>query len=87
MIDTKVVQQTEGVCGGYPRVGNSRIPVRSLILAYRRLDDFEAVVETFPSLSRDEIRAALDWYIRHPERVDEDIRRNDDVLEGMIPPS
>lgn len=71
-----VVRETDGVCGGYPRVGSSRIPVRSLVIADRRLGDLERVVETFPTLSRDEIRAALDWYSRHPERVDEDIRRN-----------
>lgn len=79
MIDTTAVQQTAGVCGGYPRVGNSRIPVRCLVIAYRRLADLDRVADTFPTLSRDEIRAALDWYIRHPERVNEDIRRNDGV--------
>ena len=83
MIDFKVVQETAGVCGGYPRVGNSRIPVRSLVLAYRQLNEFERVVETFPTLTQDEIRSALDWYILHPERVDEDIRRNDRALEDL----
>ena len=84
MIDARAVQETAGVCGGYPRVGNSRIPVRSLVIAYRNLRDFERVVETFPTLTRDEIRSALDWYILHPERVDADIKRNDGVLENMI---
>jgi len=84
MIDTDAVQETEGICGGYPRVGNSRIPVRSLVIAYRNLKDFERVVETFPTLSREAIRSALDWYIWHPERVDADIRRNDQALEDVM---
>jgi uncharacterized protein (DUF433 family) len=84
MIGTRAVQETPGICGGYPRVSNSRIPVRSLVTTYRHLKDFEALVDTFPTLSRDEIRAALDWYIWHPQRVDADIRRNDEALEDII---
>jgi uncharacterized protein (DUF433 family) len=83
MIDARVVQETTGICGGYPRVGNSRIPVRSLVIAYRNLRDFERVVETFPTLTRDQIRSALDWYILHPARVDEDIQRNEGALEDI----
>lgn len=82
MTGEMVVRQTAGVCGGYPRVGNSRIPVRSLVTSFRHLKDFEALVDTFPTLTRDEIRAALDWYIQHPERVDEDIERNDPRWKG-----
>lgn len=83
MIETQVVQEREGVCGGYPCVGNSRIPVRSLVLAYRALDTFERVRDAFPTLSPEQTRAALDWYIKHPERVDEDIRRNEESLREV----
>ena len=80
MIGADVVRETEGVCGGYPCVGNSRIPVRSLVIAYRQTQDFALVVETFPTLTADQIRGALDWYIIHPGRVDEDIARNEQTL-------
>jgi len=83
MIDAQVVQETPGVCGGYPHVGNSRIPVRSLVIAQRQSGDFEQIVETFPTLTRAEIRAALDWYVLHPARVDEDIQRNEEALENI----
>jgi uncharacterized protein (DUF433 family) len=79
-IGSNVVRETVGVCGGYPCVGRSRIPVRSLVLAYRQLEDFALVVETFPTLTPEEIRSALDWYIVHPARVDEDIARNEQAL-------
>jgi uncharacterized protein (DUF433 family) len=84
MLDARAVQETPGVCGGYPRVGKSRIPVRSLVIAYRNLRDFDRIVETFPTLTRDEIRSALDWYILHPERVEADIKRNEGALEDII---
>jgi uncharacterized protein (DUF433 family) len=83
MIGADVVRETEGICGGYPCVGMSRIPVRSLVLAYRQLQDFDLVVETFPTLTPEQIRAALDWYIVHPARVDEDILRNDEALAEL----
>jgi uncharacterized protein (DUF433 family) len=83
MIGADVVRETEGVCGGYPCVGMSRIPVRSLVLAYRGLQDFDRVVETFPTLTPEQIRGALDWYILHPARVDEDIVRNDQALAEL----
>jgi uncharacterized protein (DUF433 family) len=83
MIGADVVRETEGVCGGYPCVGMSRIPVRSLVLAYRQLQEFDRVVETFPTLTPEQIRGALDWYILHPARVDEDIARNEQALNEL----
>lgn len=81
MMRTLFISETEGVCGGYPCIGDTRVPVRTVVLAYRQSDDFDEVAKAFPQLTRDEIRYALDWYIKHPERVDEDIRRNEQALE------
>ena len=75
------ISETEGVCGGYPCLGDTRIPVRVLVNAYRQFDDFERVVSAFPQLSREQIRYALDWYIKHPDRVEEDIRTNREALQ------
>jgi uncharacterized protein (DUF433 family) len=75
------VQETEGVCGGYPCVGDTRISVRCLVIAFRQLGgDIAGLAGAFPTLPRHTIRAALDWYILHPARVEEDIKRN--VLPG-----
>jgi hypothetical protein len=42
------------------------------------------VLETFPTLTPEEIRGALDWYIVHPGRVDEDIERNERALDDLL---
>ena len=81
MTKTLFVSEIEGVCGGYPCVGDTRIPVRSVVTAYGQLGDFAQTMDAFPRLTREEIRYALDWYRMHPERVDEDIRRNARTLE------
>ena len=83
MIGANVVRETEGVCGGHPCVGNSRIPVRSLVIAYRQSGSVDLVIETFPTLTPDQVCGALAWYTEHPTRVDEDIERNDRALKGL----
>jgi uncharacterized protein (DUF433 family) len=83
MIGSSVVRETPGVCGGYPCVGNSRIPVRTLVIAYRETGDVDLVIETFPTLTPDQVRGALAWYAEHPSRVDEDIERNDRALREL----
>ena len=83
MIGSDVVRETPGVCGGYPCVGNSRIPVSSLGLTYRALGDMDLVLEAYPSLAPDQIRGALAWYLDHPARVDEDIERNEQTLRDL----
>jgi uncharacterized protein (DUF433 family) len=70
------IRETPGVCGGYPRIGNTRIAVRHVVQAYRQTGSLERTAEFFDMLTRDQIQAALDYYEAHPERVDEDIERN-----------
>ncbi|MBA2449421.1 MAG: DUF433 domain-containing protein [Chloroflexi bacterium] len=50
------MSETEGVCGGYPCVGDTRIPVRSVVTAYWQLGDFAQTMDAFPRLTREEIR-------------------------------
>ncbi len=71
------IRETPGVCGGYPRVGHTRVSVRSIVVVYKETgNDFEQTAAVFDMLTREQIRAALDYYAAHPARVDEDIERN-----------
>jgi uncharacterized protein (DUF433 family) len=83
MIGSDVVRETPGVCGGYPCVGNSRIPVSSLVLTYRALGDVNLVMEAYPTLTSEQIRGALAWYLKHPTRVDEDVESNERALREL----
>jgi uncharacterized protein (DUF433 family) len=76
--------ETPGVCGGYPRVWNTRIRVGLIVEAYRQVgEDFERTAEVYPQLTREQIRAALDYYCSHPARVDEDIKRDHRALAAL----
>lgn len=73
-----VVNETPGICGGYPRIGSTRIAVRSLVEVY--LDTNENLDETigmFPQLPEQHVKGAIDWWHQHPDRVNEDIARNE----------
>lgn len=70
------IKETPGVCGGYPCIGDTRIPVRLIVEFYRGLGDVERVAAMLPQLTLAEIRGALAYYETFPARVDEDIATN-----------
>jgi uncharacterized protein (DUF433 family) len=75
-IQSTAIRETPGINGGYPRIGNTRIPVRTVIERYRATGSLAETVRAFPQLTHEQITAALAYYREHPERVDEDIDRN-----------
>lgn len=75
---------TPGVCGGYPRIGQTRIRVGSVVRAYRMTGgDFARTAAAWPQLTREQVQAALDYYQEHPQVVDEDIARNEQALAAL----
>jgi uncharacterized protein (DUF433 family) len=78
------IVETPGVCGGYPRIWNTRISVGLIVEAYRDVgSDLERTVKSFPQLTPEQVSAALAYYESHRERVDADIASNARALEGL----
>jgi uncharacterized protein (DUF433 family) len=73
----RFVHETPGVGGGFPQVRNSRTPVRCIVLTYRATNSFDQTAERYAYLPREDVRGALDYYAAYPERVDEDIAREE----------
>lgn len=71
------VHEVPGVCGGYPVIRNTRIPVRVIVTFQRQGAEVDELVGMYPHISRERIQGALDYYAAHPARVDEDIERNE----------
>ncbi len=78
------INETPGVCGGYPCIGKTRIPVRVLVEAFHAYGSAEAVADYFPQLTRDQVDAALAYYRNHPARIDEDIETNTHAFAEFI---
>lgn len=91
-MSTTVEQKTEvegieripGVCGGYPVIAPTRISVRDVVEHLRvsggGIDD---LIAAFPHVSRQQFEAALVYYARFPEIVEEHIRRNQETWERL----
>ena len=74
--DDPYVAEYPGVCGGYPVIRETRIPVRLVVLISRDGATVDELAEIWPSVTTAQIQGALDYYTRHPRRVDEDIERH-----------
>lgn len=74
------IKETPGVCGGYPCIGDTRIPVRMIVELFNDTHDFGQTAAMFPQLTHQQVRDALRYYQEHPSRVDEDIARNTRAL-------
>ncbi len=77
------IEETPEIGDGYPQVWGTRTPVRCLVEVFRATADLERTAAMFPHLSREQVRAALDYYAAHPARVDEDIERNARALAEL----
>ena len=74
--DDPYVAEYPGVCGGYPVIRETRIPVRLVVLFSRDGATAEEFAEMWPTVTAEQIAGALNYYARHPSRVDEDIERH-----------
>jgi len=79
------INETPGVSGGCPCIGDTRISVRSVIQMHAHVRDLAALEREFPQLSHEQIQSALDYYRDHPERIDEDIARNEAASTNLRP--
>jgi len=49
------------VCGGEPCIRGTRVPVHVILSHLAAGDDYETVLKNFPKLSREDIRACLEY--------------------------
>jgi uncharacterized protein (DUF433 family) len=70
------VAEYPGVCGGYPVIRETRIPVRLVVQFSREGASLPELAAMWPTVTTAQIQGALAYYARHPRRVDEDIERH-----------
>ena len=78
------IERVPGRCGGYPVIKDHRISVRDVV-EHMRVNQcgIDGYLESFSHLRRDQVEAALVYYARFPEIVEEDIRRNQEAWEQL----
>jgi uncharacterized protein (DUF433 family) len=70
------VAEYPGVCGGYPVIRDTRIPVRLVVRYSQDGATVDELAEMWPTVTTEQIAGALDYYARHPGRVNEDMERH-----------
>ena len=83
LIAHPIVQETPGICGGYPCIGDTRVPVRLIVELTRDGLSIDDLLAVYPALTREQLLGALEYYAAHPARVDEDIRTNATALAEL----
>ena len=71
-----------------PVIRHTRIAVSLLVEFQRKGVSVEQLAEWYPHLASEAIRGALSYYAQHPERVDEDIERQErawaEIVDGNV---
>jgi uncharacterized protein (DUF433 family) len=82
--DVPGIERIPGVCGGYPVLSGTRFPVRSII-EQLRLNEWGVaeLLAEFPQLRREQVEAALTYFARHPDVINDDMRRNLEVWREL----
>ena len=71
------IQKTPGVCGGRACVGNTRIPVWTLISFLHQGATNEDMIQAYPVLTVGHLNLVREYYEANRAEIDRDIREQD----------
>jgi len=72
---------TPGTCGGKPRIRDTRITVRDVVVWHERLGrSADEIVRDYPHLQLADVYAALAYYYDHRARVDAEMAADDALV-------
>ncbi|NJL88545.1 MAG: DUF433 domain-containing protein [Coleofasciculaceae cyanobacterium SM2_1_6] len=82
-LQTRSIQKTAGVCGGNPRIRNTRIPVWTIISFQKQGADNEELLRNYPSLTSNDLIAVQTYYEQNQAEIDRVIASHqEDDLNG-----
>jgi uncharacterized protein (DUF433 family) len=71
------IVKTAGVCGGDARICGTRIPVWGIEKARMAGISVDTILEDYPSLTLDDVLAALEYAASHPAEIAQQIAENE----------
>ncbi len=81
LTQTDLITKTPGICGGDPCIRGHRIPVWVLVNYRRQTSSDTDVLRAYPSLTAEELKAALDYATTHEDEIEKAIRENESSEE------
>ena len=78
------VVRTEGVCGGRPRIKDSRLAVWSIAELYLAGESAQQIAGTYSHVDPAAIHDAISYYLDHRQEIEAEIEENrlENVLEA-----
>ncbi len=78
------VVRTEGVCGGRPRIKDSRLAVWTIAELYLAGESARQIAEAYSHIDSAAIYDAISYYLDHRQEIDAEIEENrlENVLEA-----
>jgi uncharacterized protein (DUF433 family) len=74
--DHPFIVRTEGVCGGRPRVKDSRIPVSTIAEYVQMGESLAEITALYPHVEPAAIEDAVGYYLDHRQEIDAQIEEN-----------
>lgn len=69
-LQIRAISITPGVCGGYARIRNTRIPVWTLVSFRKQGADETELLRNYPTLTPLDLSAAWIYYSNHRQEID-----------------
>ena len=70
------IKKTPGVCDGTARITGTRIPVWVIEQCRRLRMRVKDILQDYPSIGADDVRAAWEYADRHPNEIERQLRQN-----------
>ncbi|MEA5513800.1 DUF433 domain-containing protein [Nodularia sp. UHCC 0506] len=70
-LNSMAIQLTPGVCGGQPRIRNTRIPVWTLMTFRQQGADDAELLRNYPHLTQDDLNAVWTYYTQHEAELND----------------
>ncbi|MCS3613246.1 DUF433 domain-containing protein [Salinibacter ruber] len=77
------IEQTDGICGGKPRIVGHRITVQDVVVWHERLGWSVDQIASEYDLSLADVYAALAYYFAHREEIDRSIEESRAFIEKI----
>jgi len=75
-----LITKTAGICGGSPAIAGTRVRV-AVVVGYSRIyDNASRIREALPHLTIDQIEAALVYYAKHRDEIEEEIKQDEALI-------
>ena len=83
-LQTNYIVQTEGICGGKPRIAGTRFKVQQVAIEYvHGARTVEQILKSHPHLNLAQIHAALSYYYEHQDEIERDIQEGWEYAKQM----